>query len=240
MIIPTEVVGSLPRPTYLQHAFAAYDAGKISRDELVAVQDRAAEDSIKRMEETGEMLVTDGEQRASSFATYPIIDTLSGAGLADNLKADGQYFAIFDDGKFDLSQFCCRSFLLVLLLIPFQPEVGTQPLCENSFNVIENTRQFTPSLLLMTVVQFEIFVFIVLTIAREILTDTCSDTSALVECKMNFYVSSSSSEAFMWCFVNPNFFSLPSCRWKTLLETPIQSQQKGLTTDLYSSEMPWP
>lgn len=50
------------------------------------------------MGKTGEALVTDGEQRASSFATYPITDTLGGTGLASNLAADGQYFAIFDDG----------------------------------------------------------------------------------------------------------------------------------------------
>ena len=34
----------------------------------------------------------------SSFATYPLTDTLAGTGLADNLAADGQYFAIFTDG----------------------------------------------------------------------------------------------------------------------------------------------
>jgi hypothetical protein len=44
-------------------------------------------------EETGENLVTDGEQRISSFATYPIIDTLGGGGLADNLKPDGERVA---------------------------------------------------------------------------------------------------------------------------------------------------
>ncbi|KAI9863906.1 MAG: hypothetical protein M1813_003558 [Trichoglossum hirsutum] len=98
MPIPTEVVGSLPRPTYLQQAFADYDAGKISRADLIKAQDKAAEDSIKRMEEAGEPLVTDGEQRASSFATYPITDTLAGTGLAEGLAGDGQYFAIFDDG----------------------------------------------------------------------------------------------------------------------------------------------
>ncbi|KAL8887824.1 MAG: hypothetical protein Q9215_004658 [Flavoplaca cf. flavocitrina] len=38
------------------------------------------------------------EQRVLSFVTYPIIDTLGGAGLASNLAGDGQYFAIFDDG----------------------------------------------------------------------------------------------------------------------------------------------
>lgn len=53
---------------------------------------------MTKMAVTGETLVTDGEQRASSFATYPIIDTLGGAGLASNIAADGQYFAIFDDG----------------------------------------------------------------------------------------------------------------------------------------------
>ena len=83
-IIPTEVVGSLPRPMYLQEAFADYDAGKIDRDTLVAAQDKAAKDSVQRMEETGEVLVTDGEQRISSFATYPIIDTL---GLVSSLPA---------------------------------------------------------------------------------------------------------------------------------------------------------
>ncbi|KAL2040616.1 hypothetical protein N7G274_006595 [Stereocaulon virgatum] len=50
------------------------------------------------MAQTGKELLTDGEQRASSFATYPIIDTLGGAELASNLAADGQYFAVFDDG----------------------------------------------------------------------------------------------------------------------------------------------
>jgi len=96
--IPTELVGSLPRPTKLQDAFQAYDDGKISHDDLVAEQDAAAEDSIRRLEATGEPIVTDGEQRESSFATYPITDTLAGTGLADNLAGDGQYFAIFDDG----------------------------------------------------------------------------------------------------------------------------------------------
>src|SRR4051795_6140396 len=98
MPIPTELVGSLPRPMKLQEAFQAYDDGKIDFAALQAEQDKAAEDSIRRLEQTGETYVTDGEQRESSFATYPITDTLAGTGLADNLAGDGQYFAIFDDG----------------------------------------------------------------------------------------------------------------------------------------------
>jgi len=98
MIIPTELVGSLPRPMELQEAYADYDEGKITWEQLKEKQDAAAEDSIKRLEATGEPIVTDGEQRESSFATYPITDTLAGTGLADNLAGDGQFFAIFDDG----------------------------------------------------------------------------------------------------------------------------------------------
>jgi methionine synthase II (cobalamin-independent) len=98
MPIPTETVGSLPRPMKLQEAYQRLDDGEISFDELQAVQDEAAEDSIRRLEQTGERYVNDGEQRESSFATYPITDTLAGTGLADNLAPEGQYFAIFDDG----------------------------------------------------------------------------------------------------------------------------------------------
>ncbi len=98
MPIPTELVGSLPRPMTLQQAYADYDEGKIDFVQLQVQQDAAAEDSIKRLEQTGETFVTDGEQRESSFATYPLTDTLAGTGLADNLAGDGQFFAIFDDG----------------------------------------------------------------------------------------------------------------------------------------------
>jgi methionine synthase II (cobalamin-independent) len=98
MSIPTENVGSLPRPAKLQAAIKDYDAGKITRQQLEAEQDAACLDSIKRMEATGAPIVSDGEQRASSFATYPLTDTLAGTGLAENLAGDGQYFAIFTDG----------------------------------------------------------------------------------------------------------------------------------------------
>ena len=98
MPIRTELVGSLPRPMKLQQAYADYDDRKISFEELQAEQDAAAEDSIKRLESTGEPIVTDGEQRESSFATYNLTDTLAGTGLAEGLAGDGQFFAIFDDG----------------------------------------------------------------------------------------------------------------------------------------------
>src|SRR4029077_19053579 len=97
--IPTEPVGSLPRPSRLQQAYAQYDAGEIIREELETEQDRAVKDSIEHQEQTGTPIISDGEQRWSSFATYAITDTLAGTGLADHLAGDGgQYFAIFADG----------------------------------------------------------------------------------------------------------------------------------------------
>jgi methionine synthase II (cobalamin-independent) len=96
--IPTEPVGSLPRPSTLQAAYAAYDEGKIDKAALEAEQDAAVRDSIERFEATGSPIISDGEQRSSSFATYPITDTLAGTGLAENLGPGGQFFAIFADG----------------------------------------------------------------------------------------------------------------------------------------------
>src|ERR1700744_742154 len=97
--IPTEPVGSLPRPSWLQQAYARYDAGEITRDQLETEQDKAVKDSIEHQEAAGAPIISDGEQRWSSFATYPIADTLAGTGLANHLAGTGgQYFPIFADG----------------------------------------------------------------------------------------------------------------------------------------------
>jgi methionine synthase II (cobalamin-independent) len=96
--IPTEPVGSLPRPSRLQAAYADYDAGKISRHDLDNEQEAAIKDSIERGEATGSPIISDGEQRRSSFATYPITETLGGTGLAANLGPGGLNFATFADG----------------------------------------------------------------------------------------------------------------------------------------------
>jgi methionine synthase II (cobalamin-independent) len=98
--IPTEPVGSLPRPDKLQAAYAEYDAGKIDKQQLEVEQEAAAKDSIERGEATGAPIISDGEQWWSSFATYPVTDTLAGTGLADHLGPGGQYFAIFADGHY--------------------------------------------------------------------------------------------------------------------------------------------
>jgi methionine synthase II (cobalamin-independent) len=96
--IPTEPVGSLPRPSSLQAAYAKFDAGEIGESDLEKEQEAAVKDSIERFEATGSPIISDGEQRWSSFATYPIATTLAGTGLAPSLGPGGQFFAIFADG----------------------------------------------------------------------------------------------------------------------------------------------
>ena len=48
------------------------------------------------------MYITDGEQRASSFATYPLVDTLLGTGLGPNLAPDGETFGMLDEMIFKI------------------------------------------------------------------------------------------------------------------------------------------
>jgi 5-methyltetrahydropteroyltriglutamate--homocysteine methyltransferase len=50
----------------------AATAGKIPPDKLEALFDDAVRDTLRRFEATGSPVVTDGEQRKPSFATYPV------------------------------------------------------------------------------------------------------------------------------------------------------------------------
>src|SRR6266480_1161458 len=60
-------IGSLVRPQKLRQAFARYDRGQASRDELARAQDDAIRDVIRRQEAHGLPVVTDGEFRRHSF-----------------------------------------------------------------------------------------------------------------------------------------------------------------------------
>jgi 5-methyltetrahydropteroyltriglutamate--homocysteine methyltransferase len=80
--IPTEPIGSIPRPPALIEAARGFRSGRISEAELLSQCDAAIQDTIARFEATGSQVVTDGEQAKESFATYPI------HGLT-NIAADG-------------------------------------------------------------------------------------------------------------------------------------------------------
>jgi 5-methyltetrahydropteroyltriglutamate--homocysteine methyltransferase len=72
MSIPTEPIGSIPRPPELIDAWAGRQAGRLSDVQFKQVVDQALRDTIRRFEETGSPVITDGEQTKSSFATYPL------------------------------------------------------------------------------------------------------------------------------------------------------------------------
>ncbi len=72
MSIPTEPIGSVPRPAELIAGMAALAAGRIDATALEALYDAALRDTIERMQATGSPVITDGEQSKPSFATYPI------------------------------------------------------------------------------------------------------------------------------------------------------------------------
>jgi len=82
MTIPTEPIGSIPRPQELLRAMRQHAAGLMAAEAMDEAYDDAVRDTIERFEATGSPVITDGEQRKSSFATYPL------AGLS-NLSGDG-------------------------------------------------------------------------------------------------------------------------------------------------------
>ena len=70
MPIPTEPIGSIPRPLWLIEAIAATDGTDPALDGLY---DDAVRDTIGRFEATGSPVVTDGEQRKyHNFWTYSV------------------------------------------------------------------------------------------------------------------------------------------------------------------------
>lgn len=72
MSIPTESIGSIPRPPSLIDAMGGFAEGRISPEELQRVGTDAVRDTIAQLEATGSPVVTDGEQTKPSFATYPL------------------------------------------------------------------------------------------------------------------------------------------------------------------------
>jgi 5-methyltetrahydropteroyltriglutamate--homocysteine methyltransferase len=70
MSIPTEPIGSIPRPTKL---IEALDAGNFSDPKLDPLYEAAVKDTIERFEQTGSPIITDGEQRKyHNFWTYSV------------------------------------------------------------------------------------------------------------------------------------------------------------------------
>src|SRR5512145_2596884 len=60
-------IGSLVRPDRLKQAFARYDHGLATKEELAQAQDEAIREVIRLQEDHGLPVVTDGEFRRHSF-----------------------------------------------------------------------------------------------------------------------------------------------------------------------------
>jgi 5-methyltetrahydropteroyltriglutamate--homocysteine methyltransferase len=82
MAIPTEAIGSIPRPPHLIQTIVDFQVGNATADLLDKAYAEALKDTVARLEATGSPVLTDGEQTKSSFATYPL------TGLK-NLAPDG-------------------------------------------------------------------------------------------------------------------------------------------------------
>ncbi|PXX70619.1 5-methyltetrahydropteroyltriglutamate--homocysteine methyltransferase [Nocardia tenerifensis] len=89
MSLPTEPIGSIPRPAQLLNGMQEHAAGGITDDALAELYDSAVRDTIAQLEALGSPVVTDGEQSKPSFATYPL------HGLS-NLGPDGAVIPFAD------------------------------------------------------------------------------------------------------------------------------------------------
>jgi 5-methyltetrahydropteroyltriglutamate--homocysteine methyltransferase len=103
MKIPTEPIGSIPRPAFLIDAMTAFSNGKIKESELAAASEVALKETIKAFEQTGSPVITDGEQLKPSFATYPIHGSRQ-------LASDGVVIPFADGHMRQLPKFIGRKF----------------------------------------------------------------------------------------------------------------------------------
>src|SRR5213595_1918718 len=100
MVIPTEPIGSIPRPRSLIEAVSKTDSDDPKLDPLY---DEAIRDTIARFEATGSPVITDGEQRKyHNFRTYCV------HGLPGYPVTIGEFFG-------GLTRFSAASLIVIML-----------------------------------------------------------------------------------------------------------------------------
>lgn len=98
MTIKTEVIGSLLRSPELLQARHDVAAGSIPAPAFKAIEDRAVDAAIELQDQVGIDVITDGEQRRSSFFGH-LIEAL------DGFDAEGGWGITFRDGEGDTLRF---------------------------------------------------------------------------------------------------------------------------------------
>ncbi|WP_040815410.1 cobalamin-independent methionine synthase II family protein [Nocardia concava] len=89
MSLPTEPIGSIPRPSQLLNGIQEHQSGRINDAALAGLYEAAVRETITQMEAAGSPIVTDGEQSKPSFATYPLTGR-------SNLSPDGAVIPFAD------------------------------------------------------------------------------------------------------------------------------------------------
>ncbi|CAF1055228.1 unnamed protein product [Didymodactylos carnosus] len=93
--IPSEGIGSIPRPDNLLEATIGYESDVVPREVLYQTQLNATETTLRELDElTHSEVLTDGEQTKPSFLTYPIYELIN-----KSYRFDDKCFKItFSDG----------------------------------------------------------------------------------------------------------------------------------------------
>ena len=106
-IIPTESIGSIPRPTELIEAITAPTEGQ----DMDALFENALNETILLLEQTGSPVISDGEQTKPSFVTYPLhgLTNLSSGGMRIDF-ADGHFrqLPLLSEGPFRYANYAVQ------------------------------------------------------------------------------------------------------------------------------------
>ena len=107
MKIPTEPIGSIPRPDELIDALA----GKPNSKSCDVLYEKAIDDTLTEFMKTGSPVITDGEQTKSSFATYPLegLTNLASNGVTINFE-DGhtRQLPVLTSGPFKYGNYAVK------------------------------------------------------------------------------------------------------------------------------------
>lgn len=107
MKIPTEPIGSIPRPDDLIDAIA----GKPNSAPFDVLYEKAIDDTLFEFIKTGSPVITDGEQTKSSFATYPLegLTNVASNGVTINFE-DGhtRQLPVLTNGPFKYGNYAVK------------------------------------------------------------------------------------------------------------------------------------